>query len=193
MIPTAVFDLDRSLRRIRPQRFLRPLARRSSNELHFVTGRLIGRPELVLDTCVYLDVLAGRSPAEVDALVESRIVNHLSVCVAELVHAFGRLDPRHPGTPAALRELAGSVADIPPHRLMAASAAVVAEAGILAGLLCRLGGLGPGAQLAALNDATLFLHALAYGFVVLTRNVRDFDMMNQILPSGQVMFYDAAP
>jgi predicted nucleic acid-binding protein len=51
----------------------------------------------------------------------------------------------------------------------------------------------PGAQLAALNDATRFLHALANGFVVLTRNVRDFDIMNQILPGGQVMFYDAAP
>jgi hypothetical protein len=127
----------------------------------------------------------------VDALIEARTVNHLSVCVAELVHAFGRLDPRHPGTAAALRELANSVADIPPHRLRAASAAVVAEAGILAGLLCRLGGFKPGQQLAALNDATLFLHALANGFVVLTRNVRDFDIMNQILPSGQVLFYSA--
>jgi predicted nucleic acid-binding protein len=37
-----------------------------------------------------------------------------------------------------------------------------------------------------------YMHALASGFVVLTRNLRDFDMMNQILGDGQVMFYDAA-
>ena len=61
----------------------------------------------------------------------------------------------------------------------------VIEAGILAGLLFRLGGLRAGQELAALNDATLYLHALSQGQVILTRNLRDFDVLNQILLTGR--------
>lgn len=43
----------------------------------------------------------------------------------------------------------------------------------------------------ALNDATLYLHALERGYTVLTRNIQDFDFMNQIMPSGRVLFYRA--
>lgn len=110
--------------------------------------------------------------------------------MAELVHAFGRLDPRHSGTDAVLKELLRTVANIPLHRLEAASASAVIEAGILAGLLFRLGGLQLGQEVAAMNDATLYLHALANGQIALTRNVRDFDLINQILPDGQVLFYE---
>ena len=35
------------------------------------------------------------------------------------------------------------------------------------------------------------LHALERGYTVLTRNIRDFDFMNQIMPSGRVLFYRA--
>ena len=120
-------------------------------------------------------------------------VNHLSVCVAELTHAFGRLDPLNPATETVLKELARTVADIPPHRLATAGTAAVIEAGILAGLLFRLGDLRAGQELAALNDATLYLHALSHGQVILTRNLRDFDVLNQILPDGQVLFYEQRP
>ena len=60
-------------------------------------------PPLLLDTAVYIDVLQGRSPPEVDELVRLRTCQHSAVCLAELTHAFGRLDPRHPGTAAAWR------------------------------------------------------------------------------------------
>ena len=52
-----------------------------------------------------------------DSLLRLRTVNHLSVGVAELTHAFGRLDPLNPATETVLKELARTVADIPPHRL----------------------------------------------------------------------------
>jgi hypothetical protein len=52
--------------------------------------------------------------------------------VAELTHGFGRLDPRHPGTDQVSRTIARAVAAIPSHRLGAATADVVIEAGILA-------------------------------------------------------------
>ncbi len=61
----------------------------------------------------------------------------------------------------------------------------------MSGVAFRLGGFQPGQEVAALNDATIFLHALDRGYTVLTRNIRDFDFMNQIVPSGRVLFYRA--
>ena len=183
------FDLRRSLRRIKPHSFAGPLRRRPKTDLPFISDPPTAGKALILDTCVYVDVLQGKTPAELDALLQLRTLNHLSVCLAELTHAFGRLDPAHPATGAVLDTLSGMISDIPPHRLAAASVAVVVEAGILAGLLFRLGNLESGQETAALNDATLFLHALANGQTVLTRNLREFDIMNQIMPAGPVLFY----
>jgi predicted nucleic acid-binding protein len=185
-----MFDLRRSLRRTKPHRFVAPVQYRSNADLPFVRGPVTAGRELLLDTCVYIDVLQGNTPPAVDALLELRTSNHLAVCVAELTHVFGRLDPRHAGTDAILQTIARTVAAIPPHRLETATADTVIEAGILAGLVFRLRGLPPGQEIAALNDATVYLHALTNGQTVLTRNTRDFDVMNQILPDGQVLFYD---
>jgi predicted nucleic acid-binding protein len=185
-----MFDLRRSLRRIKPHRFTLPIQRRPRTELPFVTDAPGPGRELLLDTCVYIDVLHGDTPAEVDALLGLRTSNHLAVCVAELSHGFGRLDPRHPGTEGVSQTIARVIAAIPGHRLEAASADVTIEAGILAGLIFRLCHLQPGQEIAALNDAIVYLHAAANGLEVLTRNLRDFDVMNQILPGGQILFYD---
>ena len=40
-----------------------------------------------------------------------------------------------------------------------------------------------------LNDALLFATARKYGCAVLSRNVRDFDLLQQLDPSGKVVFY----
>ena len=69
---------------------------------------------------------------------------------------------------------------------------VLVEAGILSGFVFRLGGFQPGQEVAALNYATIYLHALERGYTVLTRNIRDFDFMGQIVPSGRVLFYRTA-
>lgn len=147
-------------------------------------------PPLLLDTCVYVDGLEGRLPAEVERLLRTRTLIHLSVVLGELSHNFGRLDPRDPRTRAHLDELAGVIDDIPLHRLDEdISAGVILEAGILCGLVFRLGGFQPGQEVAALNDATIYLHSQEQGYTVLTRNIRDFDVMNQIVPAGRVLFY----
>jgi predicted nucleic acid-binding protein len=186
-------DLARSLRRIRPERFNGLLLRRDDADLDFVhDAPLVGAP-LLLDTCVYIDGLEGSLPPPVETLLQARSLMHLSVVLGELSHNFGRLDPRHPRTRDYLGELAGTIGDIPRHRLDdGVSAGVLLEAGILAGLVFRLGGFQPGQEVAALNDATIYLHALERGYTVLTRNIRDFDFMSQIVPSGRVLFYRTA-
>ena len=182
-------DLARSLRRIKPARFNGSLSRRVDADLDFVEAvPLLGLP-LLLDTCVYIDNLEGSLPAGVETLLRARTSLHLSVVLGELSHNFGRLDPGHPHTREHLNGLAGIIEDIPLYRLDDVSAGVTLEAGILSGLVFRLGGFQPGHEVAALNDATIYLHALERGYTVLTRNIRDFDFMNQIVPSGRVIFY----
>jgi hypothetical protein len=61
-------------------------------------------------------------------------------------------------------------------------------AGILAGALCRLSDrVGENSPL--LVDACLYLHARKLGLTTLTRNVGDFDLLNQLVPDGRVIFY----
>ena len=186
------FDLAPALRRIKPQRAADALRRRPIADLALLDTAASAGPELLLDTCVYIDVLQGRTPPGVDDLLQARIVNHSSVCLAELTHLFGRLDPAHPGTKGVLREVRQTIEDMPDHRVSSPSATVMGEAGMLAGLVARLSGADPGGAPALLNDASLYLQALERGWIVLTRNLRDFDYLDQLLTAGRVLFYEQA-
>lgn len=185
------FDLHHTLRRLKPQRIRTAPARRSDADLPFVGDDPGPGQELLLDTCVYIDVLQGRTPDSVDRLLRLRIINHSSVCLSELTHLFGRLDPADPRTSRVLREIARTVDDIPRHRLTTPSVRAAAEAGILAGLMARLTGSAAGRDQAALNDAFIYTHAIERGFVILTRNVREFELFDQLRPAGSVLFYKA--
>lgn len=181
------FDLSAALRRLKPQRATTSIVRRADDALPFLAAPVGPGPELMLDTCVYIDVLQGRTPTEVDDVLVQRISNHSTVALSELTHLFGRLDPAHASTRATLRELTGVIEDLPAHRLTAPSARVAGEAGMLAGLAARSAGLEHGVGL--LNDALLLLHAAEVGAVLLTRNTRDFDRLQQLAPQASVLFY----
>jgi predicted nucleic acid-binding protein len=186
------FDLPRALRRLRPQRRVTSIERRERSQLTYVTLPASAGAELLIDSCVYIDVLQARAPEAVKALIGARIVNHSSVCLGELTHLFGRLDRAHRGTKAALNEIRRVVQDIPDHRLTTPSETAMGEAGMLAGLVSRLTG-APRAEAPALfNDACIYLHAIERGWTILTRNVRDFDLFNQLLPTGRVLLYETA-
>ncbi len=120
-------------------------------------------------------------------LLTQRLINHSAVALAELTHLMGRLDPAHAGTRTALRELSASVNDIPPHRLSAPSVRAFGEAGMLAGLAARL--TGRRHEPALLNDALLLAHAAESGRVLLTRNIGDFDILQQLLPEARILVY----
>ncbi len=186
------FDLDAALRTLRPRGKKRPLLRRPDDELPWVDrATAIGSPVL-LDTTVYIDTLQGRSPAALDAFISVRTCNHSSVCLAELAHAFGRLSPSDPRTDAALKVIGQSIRAIPAHRLVAPDAATWGTAGILAGLLFRLGSHAVGAEQRSLNDALVYLQGRKLGLPVLTGNIADFDFLNQLVPDGRILVYRRA-
>ncbi len=141
----------------------------------------------MLDTCVYIDVLQGRAPSAMEALLSTRVLNHSAICLAELTHLFGRLDPDHRETRAALEKLEILVAGIPARRLSVPSDRALGQSGMLAGMVMRLGGDGGPRSLQ--NDAAVYFHALERGFVLLTRNLLQHDYFDQLCPSGRVLFY----
>jgi predicted nucleic acid-binding protein len=185
------FDLGGSLRTLKPQKRTEPLRRRPDCDLSWADDAPLIGGALLLDTSVYLDALQGRTPDAADHLLSYRVCHHSAVCLAELTHAFGRLDPSHPSTKTVLETLGDVIADIPGRRLHAPESAVWGEAGILAGALFRPSGLprGAGHERKLLNDSLIFLQALLLGASVLTANVRDFDFLSQLAPNGRVIFY----
>jgi predicted nucleic acid-binding protein len=143
----------------------------------------------LLDTCVYIDVVQRRAPEQIRRVLAARISNHSGVALSELTHLFGRLDPWDARTPTVLAEIAGAISDIPGHRLSAPSIRALGEAGILAGVVARLAAVETMHEQALLNDAILYLQAIENGQVILTRNIRDFDFFDQLLPYNRVLFY----
>ena len=91
------------------------------------------------------------------------------------------------------REIVEQIAEVierrPSYRTIVPDSEIWREAGILSGILARLQGYGRDHRRRALNDALLFATARKYGCTVLTRNVVDFDLLEQLDPSGSVLFY----
>lgn len=183
------FDLDATLRRLKPGKRTARLTRRSDHALPFVGKQVVAGPGLLLDTSVYIDVLQGRAPSEVKELLLVREVNHSAIALAELVHLFGRLDPSHKDSKAVVAAIAAVIAKIRPHRLTAPSVQALADAGIVTGTIARLAGLSKTDRQPMLNDATLFMQALESGFTLLSGNVSDMDLIEQLVPSGRILLY----
>ncbi len=187
----AGFDVAGALRwaRFDPRR---ALSRRPDAALAFADeGEIAGQP-ILLDTCVYIDQMQGRSPILVERIVDARQVNHSTVAIRELMHTIGVLDPGDRRTAGVVKAIRSQIEAMPDHRLFAPDAEVLGRAALLAGILSRLQGYARDAKLKALHDCILFLQAQKLGFIVLTANTADFDLLLQILPAGRVLFYRVA-
>jgi predicted nucleic acid-binding protein len=144
---------------------------------------------LLLDTCVYIDGLQGRTPEAVADLLTIRRANHSTAAIQELLHTVGALDPRHPGTPRAIDKIGVLIKSMAPYRILTPDADVAGRAALLSGVICRLQGYQRDDKRRALQDSVIFLQAQKNGCSVLTANVADFDYLLQLVPSGRVLFY----
>ena len=167
----------------------RTLARRPDEALPIASDDALAGQALLLDTCVYIDQLQGRAPRLVEQLVDVRQVNHSTVAIQELMHTVGVLDPADQRTSAVVEAVCGQIEAMPEHRIFAPDAEVSGRAALLAGMLSRLQGYARDAKLKALQDCVLFLQAQKLGFIVLTTNVAEFDLLLQLVPTGRVLFY----
>ena len=186
------FDLRGAEREHKPQKGAGGLRARAQAALRWAANEPKTGGPILLDATVYIDTLQGKTPTAIDDLLRYRSVFHSAVCLAELTHAFGRLDPTDPRTSKALATLAGVIEEeIPRHRLFEPDTQTWGEAGMLAGKVLRLAQFptGQGLERKLLNDSLIYLQARRIGAAVLTRNRRDFDLLNQLAPTGSAIFY----
>jgi predicted nucleic acid-binding protein len=177
------------LRRIKPGKRREQLRPRAATQVEFLGSSGDERRRLLYDTTVYVDILQDRFPRNGDSLLRAADAWHSTVTEAELAALCGLLDGAHPGTRVVLERVAAMIDLRPPHRTIAPDRETWQFAGVLAGTLARLQQYGGAERRRALNDALIFSSARKYGLTILTRNVRDFDLLQQLDPSTRVLFY----
>jgi predicted nucleic acid-binding protein len=183
-------DLAQTLRRIKPEKRVAALKPRDLSSLAFL-GRTSRVPsKLLYDTTVYIDILQGRFPRDAEVFLRATDAWHSTVTDAELVAAIGFLDPKHPDTAKVVKHITETIERRPTHRTIAPDRELWLEAGVLSGLLARLQDYGAADRRRALNDALLFATARKHGLTVLTRNTKDFDLLQQLEPACGVLFYE---
>ncbi len=182
------FDIDSASRWLKGLP-LKTLARRSDDELPFIDQTAIGGQALLLDTCVYIDRLQGKAPLLLKHMMAARHNNHSTVCIQELAHTIGVLDPKDPRSPAVQKTVAEVIRSIPVHRILTPDADILGRAAVMSGVLCRLQGYSQDQKRKCLQDCVLYLQALKYGLLLISRNISDFDYCLQLIPTGNVVFY----
>jgi predicted nucleic acid-binding protein len=182
-------DIAAGLRRIQPERRRAPLIARPAQAL--VGAADIGgrRAAFVVDTNVYISSAAGALPAVAKALIEQGLLFHCSVCVAELTVGIANADPSHADWEGLRDHYRALIARIPNTRLLTPDAEVWAEAGLIAGTLARTQHFQPHQRKDCLNDALIFLTAAKNGLPVLTANRTEFDLIQQLAPSGHFVYF----
>ena len=186
------FDFGACKRRTRSARSATALPPRPDEALVFVDDLPRAGARLLLDTCVYIDGLKGKTPPALDALIEARAVYHSAVALAELAFSFGRLDPGDPRTPGALAAAEALILSIPGHRLLNPGPGDWTEGAIRAGVAARLLALDDATRRKVFHDAVLAAQAARTGASFVTRDIADFDRLSQLDDRLHVVFYRAA-
>jgi predicted nucleic acid-binding protein len=182
-------DFERTLRRLKPEKRQQQLKPRDESELAFL-GTSSDKPRTLLyDTTVYIDILQARFPTTGDAMLRAADAWHSTVTEMELAAIAGLLNPADARTRVIVREVRDIIDRRPAHRTIAPDREVWQDAGILSGTIARLQGLSKPDWKRVLNDALIFATARKHGHTVLTRNVGDFDLLQQLDPSTRVLFY----
>jgi predicted nucleic acid-binding protein len=182
-------EFQSTLRRLKPEKRRTQLKSRGESELPFVETTSTRPRKLLYDTTVYIDILQNRFPQNGELMLRAAEAWHSPVTEAELAAAIGLLDPTH----SQIHEITEKISDVierrPSYRTIAPDPEIWRVAGILSGILARLQGYGRDNRRRALNDALLFATARKHGCTVLTRNTVDFDLLSQLDPTGNVLFY----
>ena len=182
-------DLERALRRLKPHKQRRQLKPRKESELSFLDASSEKPPSFLYDTTVYVDILQGRFPIVLEAMLRATDAWHSTVAENELASACALLDPAHANTPDVIKRIIAIIDRMPQHRMIVPDREIWRDAGLLTGTIARLQGTPKQDRRRILNDALIFATARKNGHTVLTRNVVDFDFLHQLDASGRVMFY----
>jgi predicted nucleic acid-binding protein len=182
-------EFQGALRRLKSEKHRTPLKPRPESELDFIESTDSWTAKLLYDTTIYIDILQNRFPRRGEVLLRAAEAGHSPVTEAEPAATCGLLDPAHTRTRAIMEQVVALIERRPSHRTLATDSDLWREAGILSGTLARLQGYKSDQRCRVLNDDLLFATARKHGCSVLSRNRRAFDFLQQLDPSGKVLFY----
>jgi hypothetical protein len=185
-------DLAGILRWLKPERRIERLVPRDESLLTAAETASGLTGPIMPDATAYIHARQGRLPPAAVPLF-SRPLLHSPIALAEIAASVGWLDPRHPKTATRARILSTMLGRVPSQRIVELHSNVVLGAAVLAGLLARIQGYAAADYRSLLSDAMILLGARARGCTVLTANIRDFDLMTQIVADARVVFYRALP
>ena len=158
-------------------------------------GSVVPSGPLVLDTNVFINALAGRGPPVLRALLD--VLPRLFVAAptrVELAWVRGRLDSGHPGTARILALYEGMLSCIDPAKVLVPADGEWLQAGEAAGRAAlSIAGGGKAAtafdRVELISDALIGIVAAKAGCTIVTADA-DFDVLAQLIPGLQVLFYD---
>ena len=151
---------------------------------------------MVLDTNVFIHLLAGRGPTVLRDLASATPRVFVAAPTrAELAWVRGRLDPAHPQTSRTLAAYDRILASIAPTNVLIPRDEHWLAAGELGGQAARVLAGGGGRVATAfdrvelISDALVAILAHAAGMTVITEDAH-FDLLAQLCPGLDVLFYD---
>jgi hypothetical protein len=172
-------DLAGILRWLKPERRIERLVPRDESLLTAAETASGLTGPIMPDATAYIHARQGRLPPAAVPLF-SRPLLHSPIALAEIAASVGWLDPRHPKTATRARILSTMLGRVPSQRIVELHSNVVL-------------GYAAADYRSLLSDAMILLGARARGCTVLTANIRDFDLMTQIVADARVVFYRALP
>jgi predicted nucleic acid-binding protein len=159
--------------------------------LPFDAGAIDAAMPVLLDTTVYIDALKPPGlPGPIAALVARNVVLHCAIACAELAVSIGHLDPAHPQTALHRTSLEDILSRMAPARIVAPSADAWTEAALIAGILARTQGYARENRRGLLHDALMLLTAVEANASLISRNIRDMDLLLRLRPDARVLLYD---
>ena len=182
----------RPLERHDPAKYVRTLRYRERDKLPFDVGAISAGAILMLDATVYIDAQKAKLPSDLRALIAGAEIRHSAVALGEIAANLGALDPAHPGTAAIISALRETLARAEPERTVSPSSDAWIEGSVIAGILARIQGFPQPARRKLLNDALIFLSAAEADAVLVSRNIKDMDLLLQLKPDVRVLLYDQA-
>ena len=173
-----------------PATWIDPPRRRDRSDLPFDPAAVARTDPIMLDTNVYIDALKKQLPASIATLAASNPVFHSATAAGELAFTIGRLDPRDARTADSVQAIGEVLERMRPDRTFAPSAAAWTEAAVIAGICARLHRYDAGARRKLLLVALLFTSAAEHAAVLISRNIRDMDLLLRFRPTARVLLYD---
>lgn len=179
-------NLAALIRRHKPEQRLRSLHYRNRAQLRaFNDLDLRADNRLLLDTGIYIFAAAGTLSHQHKDKFAAVVQHHCTVCLGEITVGLANRDVSAATWPSERKYWAELFNRLPRNRTHSPDAETWSAAGILAGTLARLQRFQPHQRKDVLNDALIYLTALKHGLAVLTDNRRDFDLLQQLVPSGK--------